>query len=207
MAFGLYLFVGAGKVYALLLISSLLLVGCAPANNTQVSYDSAINFKTYQTFTWHPAEIPAPKQGSSDNLYSVLLDHRVKEAIASEMVKKGITPDPENPGLLIAYDIAVKQPRNFDNKEALETSLGYGYSYWFGYRYKYDGTGLQNFRSIEKYKPGSLVIDLIDSNTNRVIWRGSFDAGIDPTILDIDQLNKVVARVMSQFPPVPSTFR
>jgi hypothetical protein len=207
MAFSLNQFVVLGKLAVILLLGTLLNSGCAPANNTQASYDSAVNFKTYQTFTWHPAEVPAPKQGSGDNLYSVLLDQRIKEAIASEMVKNGITPDTEKPGLLVAYDIAVKQPRAQANATASETGFGYGYSYWFGYRFRYDGTGLQNFRSISKYKPGSLVIDLIDSNTNRVVWRGTFDAGIDPAILDTDQLNKVIAKVMSQFPPVPSTFR
>jgi hypothetical protein len=203
MAFVLNPHLSLGKFSTLLLLGTLFCIGCVPANNTQASYDPTINFKTYQTFAWHPAEVPAPKQGSGDNLYSTLLDQRVKEAIASEMVKNGITPDVENPGLLVAYDIAVKKPRVPVTANVSETGFGYGYSYWFGYRFRYDGAGLKNFRSIEKYQPGSLVIDLIDSNTNRVIWRGAFDAEIDPAILDIDQLNKVVARVMSQFPPIP----
>lgn len=192
---------------SLIFLAILLCTGCAPVLNVQSTYDPAINFNTYQTFTWHPSEVPAPKQGSSGALYSTLLDQRMKEAIASEMVKKGIKPSAESPGLVIAYDIAVEVPQELASTTTLNTGFGYGYSYWYGYRYRYSGEGLQNFGGIETYKTGTLVIDLIDRNTNKVVWRGAFDAGIDPVTIDVDNLNRAVARVMSQFPPVPNTAR
>lgn len=156
---------------------------------------------------WHPAEVPAPKQGSSGPLYSTLLDQRVKEAIASELVKNGIKPDITNPGLIVAYDIAIEPTLENTSINLANTNFGYGYSYWYGYRYRYDGDALQDFKTIGKYRPGSLVIDLIDANTNRVIWRGALEAEIDPVTIDIDRINRSVARIMSHFPPVPSTVR
>ncbi|MBC5993834.1 DUF4136 domain-containing protein [Pontibacter cellulosilyticus] len=191
----------------ILLLTILLFAGCAPIISVQTTFDPSVNFKVYQTFMWHPAEVPAPKQGSSGPLYSTLLDQRVKEAIASELVKNGITPDADNPGLIVAYDIAIEPTQEMVSINLENTNFGYGYSYWYGYRYRYDGDGLQNFKNIGTYKPGSLVVDLIDRNTNRVVWRGALDAGIDPVTIDIDKISRSVARVMSQFPPVPSTVR
>lgn len=192
------------RLKASILLSTILLcTSCAPPLTVQSSFDPAANFKVYQTFAWHPAEVPAPKQGSGGLLYSTLLDQRVKEAIASELVKKGITPDVSRPGLIVAYDIAVTVPEDAANINFPNPNFGYGYSYWYGYRYNYDGDAVPDFRSIGKFRPGSLVIDLIDANTRRLIWRGALDAGLDPVTIDIDHINKTVARVMSQFPPVP----
>ncbi|GAB3202724.1 hypothetical protein ABID22_001031 [Pontibacter aydingkolensis] len=190
-----------------ILLLILFCTSCSPAVSVQSAYDPSINFSTYQTFAWHPAEVPAPKQGTGGALYSTLLDQRVKEAIASELVKNGIKPSIDNPGLLVAYDIAVETPQELNNTNILQPGFGYGYSYWYGYRYRYSGTGLQNFRSIADYKIGTLVIDLIDRNTNNVVWRGAFDAEIDPVIIDEDKINRAVANLMSQFPPVPRTSR
>ncbi|WP_299817677.1 DUF4136 domain-containing protein [uncultured Pontibacter sp.] len=192
---------------SVILLAILLCTGCTPTVNVQSLFDPTANFKVYQTFTWHPAEVPAPKQGSGGDLYSTLLDQRIKEAIASEMVKKGIKPSAESPGLLVAYDIAIDTPKDAPTANTIEPGFGYGYSYWYGYRFRYSGDGLDDFRSIGTYTPGSLVIDLIDPNTNQVVWRGAFDAEIDPVTIDVSKLNRAVASIMAQFPPVPSTVR
>ena len=189
------------------LLAILFCTACAPTVAVQSTFDPSANFKVYQTFAWHPAEVPAPKQGSGGLLYSTLVDQRVKEAIASELVKNGITPDVSNPGLIVAYDIAVTAPQDLASINFVNPNFGYGYSYWYGYRFRYNGDTLQEFKNIAQFRPGSLVIDLIDANTNRVVWRGALDAEIDPVTIDIDRINKSVARVMSHFPPVPSTWR
>ena len=177
--------------------------GCIPTRSVQSTYDPTANFSTFQTFTWYPAEVPAPKQGSGGALYSTLLDQRIKEAIASELVKNGITPDTEAPGLLVAYDIAIGATQEVANNTDLPPGFGYGYGYWYGYRYRYSGAGIQNFNNINSYPKGSIVIDLIDPDTNQVIWRGTFNAEIDPIVTDLDKINRAVATIMAQFPPIP----
>ncbi|MEJ8803670.1 DUF4136 domain-containing protein [Pontibacter sp. H249] len=187
---------------------TLLCSGCAPRLSVQSTYDPEANFRFYQTFSWYTAEIPAPRQGSGSTLYSTLLDQRIKEAIASEMVKKGIKPTTDNPGLLVAYDIAIEAPQEVASAITdLAPGFGYGYGYWYGYRYRYNGAGIQNFNSINAYTSGSLLIDLIDQNTNQVVWRGTLSAEIDPVTIDVEKINRAVATIMAQFPPVPRNVR
>ena len=191
---------------ALLILS--LLAGCAIIPNVEADYDRSANFMTYQTFNWYPTEVPPGTAEPGDTPYSTLLDKRIKEAIASELVKEGINPSTTNPGLLVAYDISVETAQAPANNYVFPPGFGYGYSYWYGYRYNYGYAGVPAFRSIREYRVGTLVIDLIDRNTNQLVWRGWSEAVVDPAgPIESRQINKIVASIMSQFPPTPDITR
>ncbi|WP_347160290.1 DUF4136 domain-containing protein [Pontibacter chitinilyticus] len=183
----------------------LLFTGCTRLTDVQSNYDRTVEFRHYQTFAWYQAEVPTRIAGLGPE-FSVLLDQRLKEAVSSELVKEGITPATVNPGLLVAYDIAVDPtlaPAALGDDVA--PGFAYGYSYWYGYRYRYDFSDIPNYRSIDKYKQGTLVIDLIDANTKKLVWRGWEEANLNPTQIDETKINVVVANIMAQFPPLPDT--
>jgi hypothetical protein len=145
--------------------------------------------------------VPKPRAGAGPQ-FNLLLDQRVREAIASELVKQGLRPEVENPDLIVAYDLAVdssQAPQDY----TFPAGFGYGYSYWFGYRFRYTTTGLADYQPIQALPLGTLVIDIIDPDTNRLLWRGYSEAGINPTSQDMERINLAVADIMSQFPPNP----
>lgn len=188
---------------SLLTIILLSLSGCArlPLPDVQYAYDPTTNYRKYRTFGWYKTEVPTPVPGSSGPEFNVLVDDRVKGAVASELVKKGLNlVVEETPDLLVAYDIAV------DTALLVQGSnlpAEYGYAYWYGYRYRYNYAGMSNYMNIRKYDIGTLVIDLIDPQTNLLIWRGWVDADISPAALDDSYITVTVANIMSQFPPTP----
>lgn len=188
------------------LVLLLALVGCSRipqvGEEIRYMYNPTVSFTQYRTFNWHRAEVPKPRAGVGPQ-FNLLLDQRVKEAIASELLKEGITPEVENPGLIVAYDLAVDTSQATAADYTFPDGFGYGYSYWFGYRFRYTTTGLPNYRPIQSYPIGTLVIDLIDPDTNQLIWRGVSEADINPTSQDMDRINLVVADIMSRFPPNP----
>ncbi|WP_161889329.1 DUF4136 domain-containing protein [Pontibacter russatus] len=191
-----------------LLLLLLALSGCArlPLADVQYTYDHGINFRKFRTFSWYKAEVPTPVAGGAGPQFTTLIDDRVKRAVASELVKQGLTlVFDEEPDLLVAYDIAVDTAQLVAQDYNL--APGYGYAYWYGYRYRYSYTGVPNYRSIEKYDIGTLVVDLIDPDTNQLIWRGWLDADINPTALDDSYISVIVASIMSQFPPTPDATR
>jgi hypothetical protein len=52
------------------------------------------------------------------------------------------------------------------------------------------------------YKVGTLVVDLFDSNTKKLIWRGSAsDTLSDKSDKNIKNLNKGVEKLFDRFPP------
>ncbi|MDX5435849.1 MAG: DUF4136 domain-containing protein [Pontibacter sp.] len=175
--------------------------------NKQYLYRADVNFKRFRTFDWYKAEVPKPLAGGAGPQFNLLLDQRIKEAIMSEMIKDGFRPDITNPDLLIAYDLAVDTQYTPKDNYAFPAGFGYGYSYWYGYRFRYTTTEIEGYRSVQNYPPGTLLIDIIDPNTNQLLWRGFAEAGINPTSQDMERIALAVADILSQFPPTPSTLR
>ncbi len=166
------------------------------------TYNDNVSFGNYQYYAWHDTELPVRITGNGP-AYSPLLDQQIKIAVESELVKEGLRPNDEAPNLLIAYDIAVPGQHAPEADTAFAPGFGYGYSYWYGYRYRYDTTNLIDFKSITEMAPGTVVIDLIDANTNQLVWRGWYEAGIDPTVANTYDITQAVVNIMSRYPPVP----
>ncbi|MCJ8166073.1 DUF4136 domain-containing protein [Pontibacter sp. E15-1] len=198
-------FAPSGFLYVLLFYL-LALSGCAriPVEEVQYTYDPEINYRTFRTFGWYKAEVPTPMAGGAGPQYSSLVDDRVKGAVASELVKKGLNPMVEGtPDLLVAYDIAVDSAQ----RSGMNGNVPTGYGYWYGYRYRYSHTGVPNYKEIQKYSIGTLIIDLIDPDTNQLIWRGWVSSDINPAALDDTYIPVVVANIMSRFPPTTDITR
>ena len=56
--------------------------------------------------------------------------------------------------------------------------------------------------TVDTYKVGTLVVDLFDAKTKKLIWRGSAsDALSDKSDKNIKNLNKGVQKMFDHFPP------
>lgn len=182
----------------------LLLVGCSRLPvQTEYVYNPSANFQVYRTFGWYKAEVPQPVAGGAGPQFSLLLDQNMKEAIASELVKDGLNPVAENPDLLVAYDVAVNSQQLADDGYTFPSGFGYGYSYWYGYRFRYSTEGVLNFRPVQNMPAGTVVVDVIDPDTNQLLWRGYSTTDLNPTAVDEERISYIIANIMSQFPPIP----
>ena len=166
---------------------------CLPPITASNMYDRSTNFARYRTFGWY--EPTAAGTNANSTQFEPLLDRRVRDAVAAELVKKGIMPDAEDPDVLIAYDVSIPQASD------QATAGAGGYSYWFGYRYNYITSGISNYRSIEAYPVGTLVIDLVDATTNQLVWRGSAAGEIDAAQTEESKIRRSIAAILAQYPP------
>jgi hypothetical protein len=56
--------------------------------------------------------------------------------------------------------------------------------------------------SVEDYKVGTLIVDLFDANSKKLMWRGSFsDALSDKSDSNIKNLDNGVKKMFNHFPP------
>ncbi|WP_242926056.1 DUF4136 domain-containing protein [Pontibacter vulgaris] len=188
---------GIGAIYTLLFLLNL--ISCAPGSDVQASFDRATDFQRFRTFGWYQAT-PAANIQSGQATYSTDIDKRLRLAIESELVKKGLAPATSDPDLLLAYDLNIGQPAQDIPADAFAPGFGYGYSYWYGYRYNYDTSRLPDYRTVAAYPKGTLIIDLIDPDTNQLVWRGWVTDGITETKADSREINRAVASILSGYP-------
>lgn len=168
------------------------LSGCIPSIMAESTYDRSVDFQIYRTFALLEPEMA--NTSADPNLFEPLLDRRVRDAIAAELVKKGLTPDSESPDLLVAYDVSVAQ-------DPATASPEFGYAYWFGYRYNYATADFPGYRPVAQYTPGTMLIDLISASTNELVWRGVAEGDIIVTQTDESRIRRSIISILSQYPP------
>ena len=165
---------------SLFILTITLAVSCAPAVKVTIDYDRSANFSTYKTFT-------------VDNFRTNVNDldsRRIGNSIRSEMIKKGYAESDNNPDLVVNVISVLK-----DKKYISATGNGgYGpFGYWVG-----DNAVAR----IYDYKDGSLIIDVVDIKTNRLLWEGKGNAEMIQQPKNPDEaIGKAVAKIMNAFPP------
>ena len=164
-------------------------VSCATVYDVEHDYDKQVNFANFKTYDW----MKVPEDSGMDNLNL----QRVKNAANAELKAKGLMLKSDNPDFLIAEHLG--------NKGIVQvSSWGYGYGhhrvYWGGYWGMHGGVSTYNFEE------GSLILDFVDSESKKMIWRGVAKARIDniKTPEKRDKIiNDAVHEILKKFPPVP----
>ena len=134
-------------------LAALAAVGCAPMTVSS-HIERSINFADYVTYGWGPPDnLPVGDPRLDNNPF--FQDH-LQGAIEKKMIAKGyeraLTGPPD---LLLHYHASVNQ-----KVEVYEVDTQHGYCY-------------DNCRpQFTDYEQGTLVIDIVDAKTSKVIWRG-----------------------------------
>ncbi|KUG08146.1 hypothetical protein ASU33_08100 [Solirubrum puertoriconensis] len=156
----------------------LLSAGLSGCSSVSVQQSEGVNFNQYRSFAWAETEVKTDgTQGPA--LRSQLQDGTIRQAIETELAKRGISPVASGkPDFYLTYHLYVEEAeRTVANppNPAVPVSYPYlvryrgflvpvNYTYWYqapsGYR-------------TERYQEGMLVLDFVDAKTNNLVWRGS----------------------------------
>lgn len=156
-------------------------------------YDKSANFANYKTFAW--VENADLTKDTNNYQINALMEKRVRSAISSELNQKmGMSlTDSAQADVLVNYHASV-------DKELDVSSFNIGY----GARWSSWGLGYQNDISAREYEVGTLVIDIIDRESNQLVWRGAEDGRLkknqSPEQRELS-VRKTVAKILSNFPP------
>lgn len=155
--------------------------GRSSAQDVKTDYDRNANFAQYKTYSWEQIKTRDP-----------LMVDRIKSAVNGTLAAKGFTEVPSGGDISI---VAMETTQNQQTLDTFYNNLGGGWR-WGGFG---DAT-----TTTENYKVGTLVIDLFDTNTRNLLWRGSAsDALSNKSEKNIDNLDKGVDRMFKKFPPEP----
>lgn len=178
----------------------LLLSGCVASSAGEGSKTIAApdaELSRYKTFAWYQPE-KVSKAAYGDG-YNGDLDVNIRRAVEEELRQKGMQKVTLNPDVLIAYDVSVDVPKEKDNPEAYPPGFGYGYAHMAGYRYNYGNTGIWGYRSVDLYKQGTLIIDVILPEKQQLLWRGWAEGAITNYNANYKKIHQKVEDVLNGF--------
>jgi uncharacterized protein DUF4136 len=164
--------------------------GIASAQEVKFDFDRNANFSQYKTFSW-----------GNVNTRDPLLIDRIKSSVNAALEAKGWTEVPSG------GDISIMAMEMRHNQQTLNTfydNYGGGWG-WRGFGYGGFGGGGgfgESTTTTETFKVGTLVVDLFDSKTKKLVWRGSSSDTIsNNSSKNIRNLDKGVEKMFKQFPP------
>jgi hypothetical protein len=178
-----------------------LAAGCA-TDQVQTDWDNQTDFTKVHTFAWATVEKPLKGDPRLDN---PLLDQRIKQAVDEALALKGYQKVKDNPDVWLNYNTSIQQKVDVTSFSTPYVSpaprvvrgeiyYDYGWSHW---------GGTDTF--VDQYEEGTLVIDVADAKTKKLIWRGTVssivqEANKPPEKRD-ERVREAVNRVLAGFPP------
>jgi hypothetical protein len=172
------------KVVFALLATMFLFAGRSSAQQVKTDYDRSANFAQYKTYSWEQVQTK-----------DALDIDRIKAAVNAALTAKGWTQvDSGGDVSIVAMEIT-------RNQQTLNTFYD-GFAGGWGWR-RFGGGGFgEATTTTETYKVGTLVVDLFDTKTKQLIWRGaSSDTLSDNSNKNIKNLDKGAEKMFKQFPP------
>jgi uncharacterized protein DUF4136 len=160
------------------LILTLLVTSGAFAQKVTVEFDQSADFTRYKTFAIRDGQL----NSRNPALNSELVKKRIEADIVKGLTAKGLTMVTGPSDLNVRY--------RFGSARKIETE-----AYPAGWR----GFGRRIVRV--PYAEGTLVIDLRDSSTRSLVWRGiSAEEKSDATKIE-GKLNDMVRKSIEKYPP------
>jgi hypothetical protein len=170
------------KRYLLPLSTFALLSVCVALAAVKTDYSHSTDFSRYKTYSW-------TKVQASDSLWQ----DRVQRAVDQELTAKGWMKVPSG------GDVSVAAFGSTHDQQRLNTfydNLGGG---WF-----WGGLDGMSTTTTENVPVGSLVVDLFDSQSKKLIFRGTAsDVLSDKSDRNEKKMEKEVGDMFKHFPPPP----
>ena len=152
------------------------------AQTVTYDYDRTANFRSYHTYAWT----------TGTRLGDELNHARVVRAIESQMAAKGFrrVEASAHPDVLVAYHASFDR-----NLEISAYSSG-----WAGPRF---GGLRSGTATTQQVLTGTLVVDMIEAASQRMVWRGSATSNINPSAKPEQRekrINKAAQKIFKNYP-------
>ncbi|HEX8174180.1 MAG TPA: DUF4136 domain-containing protein [Pyrinomonadaceae bacterium] len=151
-------------------------IGLADAQSVQTDFDRSFDFSKLKTFNF-----AMQRRGAGDPLAKDSLnDGRIKTALGAHLMVSGFSMESVGkPDFAVAYYVTAR-----DKVDVQE--------YRFG-----PFLGRRDIR-VDQYTEGTLIVDIIDPATRKLVWRGYASSAIELKNVD-EKINKAVEKLVKQF--------
>jgi len=181
-----------------IILLSTMVVLLSSCSSVMVSedYDPSVSFGKYDSFAIGDKD---PDRDVDPRYDNELINTRFNRTITSVLQDKGFTytgSDSES-DFTVSFDYSVRPKMDLYN---INRQVGFSY----GSYNRYGGIGAKTCTDISEFDQGVLFVDIKDSRTEKLIWRGTATdiVSIHATPEKIsDQVEELVNAVLDDFPP------
>lgn len=153
---------------------------------TGAYFDQALSVAPFRTFAFDTRDALPTGDPRLDN--NPFFDSRMRSAVELELQFKGLLTADESPDLLVHYHASVSQ-----RMDVIRSDQERGYS---------NVTGVEP--TVIQFDEGTILVDVADAKTKKVIWRGWARADIGRVLDDAHAMDKfvheAVHKMFEQFP-------
>lgn len=200
---------------------SALLVSCSNPISYGSDFNSTISFDSFTSYAW-----AAPNEhNDQSNAYIAddLVDARIRTGVDEQLADKGFTKinDETAADFLVNYSVLAEDRIDINTYNTYGGySVGYGGYGGYGsygafgtygrYPYQFYGVGtvsrIETVQTeIEEFRQGTLVLDIINPEDNKLMWRGTAEARLSATVLSAQEkdelIDEVIVNVLRGYPP------
>ena len=188
-------------VSATFIFFALLLAGCATKGTYEVDYDEYRDFSSYKSFRWyddvHPSKEADYRQYNSS-------DRRVRDHVDTYLLTKRFKLlDSGASDFWVNYHISKQSHMKIDSFSGYPSAGAHG-AVAAGTYGSAVSVGYSSGPSVREYKEGTVVIDIIDAQSSKIVWRGIAEERL-PKDMDRatrDKMAAVITReLLEDFPP------
>jgi len=183
----------------LALLAAFTLAACSTATVT-TNYDHSAPFGKYKTYTLAPSPSGQKLSPGSEEV--------LRHAIRSQLAARGVTEAKTGKG-----DLAIVRHVFTQDKvsERQYSDWGYGSGVGFGsstggyWPSGYGSYGMwagspSTYTDVSKYTEGTLVLDVVDTHTNKLVFRGTATAVVGRQGKNARNIEKAVAKMVAALP-------
>ena len=170
--------------FSLFLLAAIL-VACGSTISVFYDYDRELDITSYSTYNWKV--ISAVESNRNPIYYNELNDKRIKTAADKVLQDKGYRLVKDAPSILIHYHITVED-KTIVTMDPNEHRFS---PYW-----------MREEMSTYQYKEGTLILDLMDAESNELVWRGWAVGVLEDLRPDHfeKKLTKTIERILEPLP-------
>ena len=173
-----------GKMLGTALFGTLFAAAPAMAQTINTDNDQTVNFLKYRTYTVQKVHATDPA-----------VEGRMLIALNRDLASKYLNQSSKAPDLIITIVESNKDAQEYssfyDGLKPLPPQRSWGSNGFF------DSTA-----AVTDIPPGTLVLDMYDAKTQRLVWRGMATAPVSASTDKNDQtMEKLVDKLISKFPP------
>jgi hypothetical protein len=159
------------------MLTAMTVLGCTGAE-VRTDKDPGVNLAGYQTFQVKSGDVRV--EGVVDKRDTLMRD-RVESALLDELLRKGLAPSTEDPDLIATYATGTRRVTEVD----YDDGIGWGWG----------NTGAW----VDEYTENTLLIDLVDSDTNKLVWRSVVEMD-DEDMRKPENISAAVDKAFEKYP-------